>query len=134
MLSMVPPNVGDHFIELGSGWGQLAYKIAQAYPNKNVVGYERSLVPYVFSRIAFRAPNLRFYYRDFFQENLIDDSVVFCYLYPKGMQLLQQHLRRTSVWVISHCFAFDGQQPIKKLCLSDLYHTPIYLYKTAANN
>ena len=133
MLSMVPPNAGAHFIELGSGWGQLAYRIAQAYPTKKVVGYERSMIPYVFSRMVYRAPNLQFQYRDFLQTEFAENSVLFCYLYPKGMQLLQQHLRESRVWVISHCFAFANIQPIHKRHLSDIYHTPIYFYRVEAS-
>lgn len=129
MLSLVPGDTGPSFIELGSGWGQLAYKIAQTHPTKVVIGYERSIIPYVFSRLVFRAPNLRFHYRDFLHEEFSQDSVLFCYLYPYGMKRLQQHLRGSTVWVISHCFAFDGHQPRQQLQLSDLYQTPIYLYK-----
>ncbi len=62
------PRPPRRIYELGSGWGGLSRHIAREHPDISVTGIERSLIPYLFSRLMLavrRLPNLRFRFQDF---------------------------------------------------------------------
>ncbi|KXS51512.1 MAG: hypothetical protein AWU57_4106, partial [Marinobacter sp. T13-3] len=56
--------------DLGSGWGGLVIRLAQKYPDRKIVGYEVSLVPWlvsVFFKKILRLGNLEIYKKNFLQ-------------------------------------------------------------------
>jgi hypothetical protein len=129
MLSLIPNQSPDIFIDLGSGWGRFAYQLARQYPHKTVVGYERSLFPFLFSKFCFRQPNLQFKFVNFLHQEYPQNSLMFSYLYPKGMLLLAKHLQGQNCWLISNTFSLPNHQPTEKLQLNDTFHSHIYLYR-----
>jgi len=77
--------------DLGSGWGSLVIRMASKFPNRLVVGYELSLLPYLVSLLVkrlMRLENLNLYRQDFMKADLSGASVLLCYLYPAGMSKL----------------------------------------------
>lgn len=130
------PDVGaGKILELGSGWGTLAFPIARKFPGSHVIGYETSPIPFAFSRLwnwLCAYPNLQFQRRDFYSVSLKDADLIVCYLYPDAMRLLRAKLEKElkpGTWVISNTFAMPGWTPQKIFEVEDLYRTKIYLYK-----
>lgn len=135
MLSLVETPPEGAIVDMGSGWGTLAVRLARRFPRTPVIGYEVSFFPWLVSVLLarlMRLDNLRFHRRDFRKADLEGVEVLLCYLMPEGMQAVQQRLERDpgSVrWVISHCFALRGREPETVRELPDLYATPVYRYR-----
>lgn len=122
-------------IDMGSGWGTLAIPLARKYPEREILGYELSPVPWLVSQVlkyAFNLKNLSLYQQDFLKADLAGAAVLVCYLYPAGMAALQKKLRREvrrEIRIVSNTFALPNSPPAKVIRLGDLYKTPIYIYQ-----
>lgn len=128
LLSALPEHIDGTILELGSGWGTLALALAKKYPNAQVIGYETSHIPYLFS-LFLRRKNLTFIKKDFFKEPL-NASLAVCYLYPKAMQRLKEKLEKEGrIRIITHTFAINGWKANKIVEVNDLYKTNIYSYE-----
>lgn len=135
ILHLLPKNIRGEIVELGSGWGTLAFALARQFPCNAVRGYEISLIPYLLSLgVAhwFSYPNLRLIREDFFNVSLTQASLVVCYLYPEAMMRLKVKFERElapETYILSHTFAIPGWIPVAFARAPDLYQTPIYLYQ-----
>lgn len=141
MFAMLPEMERDcKIVELGSGWGNLAFALARHFPKCKVIGYEISPFPYFISKIiaqGFDFSNLSICRNDFFEISLEKASLVVCYLYPGAMQRLKTKLENEltpNAYVMSHTFAIPGWIPIRFDRANDLYRTPIYLYQMKSKN
>ncbi len=136
--------VGDDFnaktlVDLGSGWGSLVIRLARVYPDRQVVGYELSPIPWFVSLCIAKClglNNLILKRRDYLEVDFPDDSILICYLYPEGMKALEDKLLSMSVdsdaahrYLISNNFALSSHTPQKTIQLDDFYQSPIYLYR-----
>ncbi len=121
-------------IDLGSGWGTLIIAAARKYPHRQVIGYERSWLPWLVSIIrkySLRLDNLMIYRRDFHQADISKASILFCYLFPGGMTALHKKLQRElsdETIIVSNTFALPSCQATSVIRLKDIYQTPIYVY------
>lgn len=136
LLQMIPADLEGNIVELGAGWGSLLFPLAKAFPRCQVIGYENSLVPFLFAsalqKLLFRAANLQVRREDFFQKPLHATSLVVCYLYPGAMKRLREKFETelpAGALVLSHTFAVPGWTAKQVIELNDLYKTKIYLYK-----
>jgi hypothetical protein len=121
-------------IDLGSGWGNLVLRIAKRYPNKEVIGYEMSILPWLTSVLlkkTFGLNNLTLHRQDFYNVKFPAKSVLVCYLFPEAMAKISTKLLEQSEvhFLISNNFALPGFQLCKTIQLNDFYKSPIYLYK-----
>lgn len=122
-------------IELGSGWGNLALALAKKYPQRQVIGFEISLVPWLFSIVLKQlqgTKNLSLRKQNFNTCVLPPATLLICYLYPGGMKTLAKKLAREKPAVqmlISNTFALPGTEPLQVIRLDDLYRSPIYVYR-----
>ncbi len=138
LLSLLPADLEGTVLELGSGWGTLAFALADRCPRARVVAFELSPLPYAFSRLRQRlAPraNLQLLREDFFRAPFSGASVVVCYLFPGAMTRLAPKLSGElppGTRILSHTFALRGWKPLRTLVVDDLYRTPIYLYEVPA--
>jgi len=122
-------------IDLGSGWGSFVIPLARKYPDREIIGYELSFVPYYFSLVLkglLGLGNLTLKRQDFLRAELSGASVLLCYLFPGGMVSLEEKLLhelkgRTSV--ISCLFALPSCMPSRTIRLDDVYKTPVYIYE-----
>ncbi len=133
-LSLVPPGEGS-IVELGAGWGGLCIALARAHPQRQVVGYELSSIPWLCAllraRLA-RLENLSVHKADFLVADLSAAQVVVCYLYPQGMSRLSPKLLaelEPGTTVLSNTFALPGWEPEAVTKLDDLHRTPVYRYR-----
>ncbi len=135
LLKAIPPKMHGIVYELGSGWGSLAFPLARELRHCQVIGYENSFIPFLFSQLRhLLVPkyNLRFYRRDFYTVSLKDADLVVCYLYPKAMSKLKDKFvkeLKPEAWILSNTFAIPGWEPRQVFDVEDLYNTKIYLYR-----
>lgn len=134
LLPLLEPDLQGTLLELGAGWGTLAFALADRCPRAKVVAFELSPLPFAFcwlrQRLAPR-PNLELRRQDFFRASFAGASVVVCYLFPGAMARLAPKLLAElppGARILSHTFALRGWQPLRTLVVDDLYRTPIYLY------
>jgi hypothetical protein len=138
LLSLLPAETEGTVLELGSGWGTLAFALADHCPRARVVAFELSPLPYAFSRLRQRlAPrsNLQLVREDFFRASFSEASAVVCYLFPGAMTRLAPRLSTElapGTRILSHTFALRGWKPLRTLVVDDLYRTPVYLYEVPA--
>jgi len=131
----LPPDPSGVIYELGSGWGHLALALAGRFPDRAVVGYELSPLPWLVSLLLARLrprANLSLRRADFMAADLSDAALVVCYLYPGAMRRLRGKLERelpAGAMVVSNAFLISGWQPAEVRHAADQYRTPVYLYR-----
>jgi hypothetical protein len=137
IVSLIPAESHGLIVELGSGWGTLAFALARRFPNRPVLAYENSPVPYLTAKLLqqfLSLPNLQFRRANFFAQPLDSSELVVCYLYRRAMSRLKVKLDKelpAGSFVISNTFAIPGWQPSHISEVQDIYRTKIYLYRTA---
>lgn len=140
MMKLVDETGTGTIIDLGSGWGNFIIRIAKRNPQRQVVGYELSLLPWLTSTLLKKLlglQNLTLYRQNFLNANLSDASVLVCYLYPQAMEKIKDKLLLELPevdYLISNNFALPTWQSHKVVTLDDFYKSPIYLYKINNTN
>lgn len=118
--------------ELGSGWGGMAKKLADTYPAAQVTGYEKSILPYLWSRLTVQRPNLKIRYANIFEADLRDTDVVFSYLAPVLMKQLSSKLdaeMKNGACLVTASFPLPEKPPEKQLKVKVIVDIPVYLYR-----
>jgi hypothetical protein len=138
-LFLLIPALGEGpIVELGAGWGTLAIPLAKRYPEREVIAYELSLLPFWtlwLLKQARQVPNLNVMRKDFFKKSLSGSALVVCYLYPGAMEKLESKFsKELKGFVLSHTFALRKQKPLATAHAKDLYRTPIFLYDFSDNS
>ena len=134
MLAAAPVKISGSILELGSGWGSLAFSLARKYPQQQIHAYELSRLPWFFSRLRHLLqplPNLHFHRQDYRKASFSGAMLVFCYLFPKGMQVLRQKFERellSGCQVISNTFAIEEWNPAQVCVSDDQYASKVFRY------
>nr|WP_227028080.1 class I SAM-dependent methyltransferase [Corallococcus soli] len=134
LLAMLPDPLQGTVLDLGAGWGDVAFLLADHRPQARVVAYELSWLPYAFSRLRqrlFPRANLTLHRADFFRASFRDATCVVCYLSPGIMARLEPRFAAElpeGAHILSHTFGLRGWTPVRSVRLDDLYRTPVYLY------
>jgi len=129
-------------IDAGSGWGGPAVEIARRLPHVQIVGYENSPVPFLFSLLrkriagAGKLENLTFRRKDFRRADLYRADILVCYLYPGGMEEISSMLeigrekqtRKAPPVVISNTFSLPGESPQRVVGAGKAIGAPVYVY------
>ncbi len=129
------PEIGEGIVhELGSGFGLSTLSLARQFPRHQIIGYEKSLIPYLVSLLVVKGQkNIRIRFQDFTRVNSFENpALLFCYLSTGLMKILRQRLPTLlppGTKILSHTFAFPRWEAEKFLIVNDLYQTKIYLYK-----
>ena len=137
MMTLADETGSGAIVDLGSGWGSFVIPIAKKNPQRQVVGYELSLLPWFISVLLKKIlglKNLSLHRQNFYHANLPTASVLVCYLYPQAMNKIKAKLllEQPAVdFLISNNFALPSWQSHKVIKLDDFYQSPIYLYKIA---
>lgn len=135
MMELVDMTGTGTIIDLGSGWGNFVIRIARKNQQRQVIGYELSLLPWLTSTLLKKSlglQNLTLYRQNFYNVNLPDASVLVCYLYPEAMEKIKSKLlleQPNIDFLISNNFALPSWQSYKVIPIDDFYKSPIYLYK-----
>ena len=116
-IDLIPDSTDGKIVDLGAGWGTLAYPIAERFPNATVVGYELSPLPWLYSRLKgmfVRRPNLSFNRQSVFDADLTEVDVVVVYLHPAAMRKLGPKFERElrpGTLVLSNTFVVPTWEP-----------------------
>lgn len=135
MAKLIDETGTGTIIDLGSGWGNFVIPIAKRYPQRQIVGYELSLLPWITSTLikhALRLDNLTLYRQDFLKADLSTASVLVCYLFPEAMDKIKIKLLQEKPGVkflISNNFSLPSWESDELIQLNDFYKSPVYLYK-----
>ena len=138
LIGLIPDTTDGKIVDLGSGWGTLAYPIAKRFPNAEVVGYELSPLPWLYSRakaVLVRRPNLSLLRRSVFDADLSDVDVVVVYLHPAAMRKLGPKFERElrpGTLVLSNTFAVPKWEPTQTYHLGKSWlstSNDIYVYR-----
>ncbi len=126
---------GDTVVDIGSGWGGMAFAAARACPDKTIIGIEYAWLPYAWARLRQKLfspfKNLQFLYADLFTYDLSQTQIVFCYMPPEMMVRLEPKLAELPVGalIISNSAAATGMQPEKTISVPGWLPETIYLYR-----
>lgn len=135
MLQLCAETGSGAVYELGCGWGNLLIPLARKFPQRQIIGYELSLLPWLTCWLlikALRLKNVTVCRANFLQADLSAAETIVCYLYPQGMQQLSEKLADSlgsRQYLISNNFALPGFQPLQTVALQDFYRSPVYLYR-----
>ena len=132
------PKIPGRIVDLGSGWGTLAYPIANRFPDADVVGCELSPIPWIYSRLKglfVRRPNLTLHRRSVFDIDLTAVDVVVVFLHPAAMRKLgpkfEQELGPGTL-VLSNTFPVPNWEPVQTIHLGKSWlstSNDIYVYR-----
>lgn len=121
-------------VDLGSGFGTLSIFLAKNLPNKRIIAYEISFLPYIISiffKYLLNIKNLNFYRENFLTQDL-KNKILVCYLFPKAMEefetkILNDNIRTT---ILSSTFAFRKIKPKNVLKCESFIKRSIFVYNT----
>ena len=122
-IALIPDMTDGKIVDLGSGWGSLAYPIAKRFPDAEVTGYELSPIPWLYSRLKgvfARRPNITLHRQSVFDADLRDVDVVVVYLHPAAMRKLGPKFEREllpGTLVLSNTFVVPTWKPTRTLHL-----------------
>ncbi|MBD3393179.1 MAG: methyltransferase [Chitinivibrionales bacterium] len=128
-------DINGDIVELGAGWGTLAFPLAKGFPHIRVTAVEISPVPFLFLQLRAlvqKRANLEIVRRDILSVSLARAGLVTCYLYPDAMKKLKPKFEnelQPGTVVVSNTFAVPGWEPSRVGELEDLYRTRIYEYR-----
>jgi hypothetical protein len=134
LLENLPNLEQKNIVDFGSGWGTLVFPLAKKFSFSKISGIENSWVPYFFSSIRLfleKKQNLSIKRMDFFNYPLSNVDVLFLYLYPAVMPLLEEKIlkeMKKGSLIITHTFAFRKLKPQNFIQADDLYKTKIFFY------
>ncbi len=137
VLSLVPTELSGEVLELGAGWGTLAWAVARARPQVTVVAWEASPVPFAFCWLRLRVQrraNLMLRFGDFRDADLSKARLALAYLWTGGMTQLAPRFDAelpVGAMVVTHTFAWRGREPELSVTVDDLYRTKVYRYRIA---
>jgi hypothetical protein len=138
IIKRYPLQAGQIAIEAGSGWGTLALYLAKRFPHLTFIGLENSPLPLLVSkwlRHLLLRPNCRFQLQNIYDYQYEQVHLVICYLFADAMTKLgitfREQLPKEAI-VVSIFFAIPDWRPTEVIHCSDLYRTPIYIYRLDA--
>ncbi len=103
-------------VELGCGDARVLRALKQSNPTIRAMGYERNWWPFLLAKLRCCGTGVMIRRENFYQANLRDVAMVFCYLttrvMPKVELLLRSQLRQGAV-VYSYGFRFPTWEPSK---------------------
>lgn len=135
MLTLLPIEIDGPILELGAGWGTLAFPLAKRYPRCVIHALELSPVPWLFMRarnLLFRYRNLKVRRVNFLRHSFKDAKAVVCYLheeaFDKARPKLEAELEPGTI-VISNTFIVPGWEPEGVYRLDDSFCPEVYVYR-----
>ena len=135
MITMADETGAGPIYDLGSGWGNLVIRLAIKYPDRQIVGFELSIFPWLITKTIKRIlglSNLVVHRADFLKADLSGASVITCYLFPSAMEAIKSKLdlgKGNLRFIISNNFALPSYQASEIVQLNDFYKSPVYLYR-----
>ncbi len=118
IIKLADVKENDVVYDLGCGDGRVLVALANNTPAKRLVGFEISVLPYLWTkaRIIFRGLTRRVdvEFSDFLKRDLGQASVIFCFLTPMAMKKLAPKFHaelKKGTRIISYSFSIPGFTP-----------------------
>lgn len=119
--------------DLGCGWGGVLLSLAQTYKNAHITGYEISPWPYRFARLRtlFKRQRIKIKRQDFFDADIAEQDIVYCYLHPETIKDLRPKFQtlKQGALIISCSFPIPDWTPMAQDELTAPVKLPIFIYK-----
>jgi SAM-dependent methyltransferase len=128
----------QNLVDLGCGDGRVLRYANKRY-GVRAVGYEINLLAYLKARcLCLFKPGIRIALKNFWQADISEADVIFCYLYPDVLKRLalklSQELKPGAVVVCGN-FSLPGWSPSEVLrCARPVYNSPLYIYRNTRPN
>ena len=121
---------GEAFYDLGAGTGR-ALVIAEKEFGARATGFEISIIPYWVAKINLwiRHAHAAIIAKDFFNENLRDADVIFCFLAIRTMQKMEDKIKtglKPGARVIVYAFPLPTITPAKTITIHGQWKMFIY--------
>ena len=131
-INAVPMRADQTLVDLGCGDGRVLREAQKRY-GVQTIGYEINPVAYLKARLFSLGTNkIKIRRENFWEADLSDADVVFCYLYPDVMKKMAVKLTaglKPGTVIVSSNFSLPGFVPSKILRLeSSWQNDPMYIY------
>lgn len=119
VLKLAGIKKGKKFYELGSGDGRVVFEAAKL--KAEAIGIEQSLLRVIFSKlkaIKLKFKKANFIHGNIFSKNYSDADIIYIYLLSKGVQKLEEKLRKElkkKSIVITQTYHFQNWKTYKKV-------------------
>jgi predicted RNA methylase len=122
---------GETFYDLGTGTGKTLV-IAEKEFGARAIGFEIDIIFYCIAKLNlfFHRSRAKIIARNFFNEDLSDADVIFCFLTIRTMPKMEEKIRRglkPGTRVIAYAFPFPTLIPIKTIAIRDDWK--LFFYK-----
>lgn len=120
-------------MEFGCGGAGFLRAVHKKYPNTELIGIEYSPLPYVVANIqnALGKNNIKIIRGNFFNTDVSNVDLIYCYLSVDSMQDLEKKFRKEckpGTQIISFTFPMRGMEPVKKCGIGNVGEK-IFFYK-----
>lgn len=124
-------------IDIGCGDGRVLRALKRAYPTIRAIGYERNWHPYLLAKRV-KGAGIEVRRQSFYQADLSEATVVYCYLLkslmPKVQPLLERQLRPGTI-IYSYAFQFPGWTPTRVIPNPEKPEaSKLYVYSTISRS
>lgn len=132
ILSVMDLKSGQTICDLGCGKAHFLI-FAVKKTNSRGVGYELSLWPYLWAKINtwLQRASVKIYFKNFFQADLSQAQVIFCYLFPEVMAKLEIKFQKELMAgsrVVAYGFGLPNIKPVKILNTDQESEGPIKIF------
>ena len=125
-------------VDLGAGWGDLAFSIAATLPDAELTAYELSPFPWLVMKVRhglFGPRNVTVARQDFRKVSLAGNDAVVCYLYSELLEKMRPKMEAEltpGTLVVSNVFDIPGWEPEAVHKLYDSQCPQVYVYRVPA--
>ena len=139
-IQKTPPSC--NITELGSGYGYMLFRLAKAFPQRQIIGIEISFIPFFFSsviRILGRYKNVRIFYGNAFtvieKKSLpVDIAVGYLIATQKMSDNLEKlYRKRISELLILNTYPLKNITATQTVPNLDIFKSTLYLYHKNQN-
>jgi hypothetical protein len=122
-------------VDLGAGWGNLAFSIASVMPDAELTAYELSPFPWLMMKLrqgVIGPRNVTIKRRDFRKVSFDGTDAVVCYLYSELLEKLRPKMEAElapGTLVVSNVFDIPGWEPEAVHKLYDSQCPQVYVYR-----
>lgn len=139
MFSLLPHEFEGEIVELGAGWGTLAFPLAKRFSNASVRAYELSPIPWLVMQMRrgfSTSTNLRLFRANFLKVPIrIETKAVMCYLHSEVLEQVRPKLERElapGTLFVSNVFEVPGWIPEAVHKIDCSFCPQVYVYRVPA--